>query len=219
MGSYDEEAIGPHLRALRVEPRDISAGSARRHGLGSVDLQALLKRRPRPGRAGDGRRYGSGPARRRLRTASWWPRAALGIEEEVRQGVRVRIGEGFAGRVAAAKRPLFLDQVDETTVSNPILWRRGDPDHARGSPHVGGRVIGVLHVGSLSARPFDERDAAVLGLIADRVGAEVQMRLLDADRDAAEALQRSLVPSVPSDDRRLRVRGPLRARRARRHRR
>ena len=125
-------------------------------------------------------------------------RAALGIEEEVRQGVRVPIGEGFAGRVAAMRRPLFLDQVDEGTVLNPILWRHGIRTMLGVPLVVGDQLIGVLHVGSFSARPFDERDAAVLGLIGERIGTAVRVRLFDADRDAAEAIQRSLVPSAPS---------------------
>jgi phosphoserine phosphatase RsbU/P len=36
-------------------------------------------------------------------------RAALGIEEEVEQGVRIPVGGGFAGRIAAEKRPVILD--------------------------------------------------------------------------------------------------------------
>src|SRR5580700_410263 len=35
-------------------------------------------------------------------------RAARGIEEEVRQGVRIAIGSGFAGRIAAERRPVVL---------------------------------------------------------------------------------------------------------------
>src|SRR5262245_23688332 len=52
-------------------------------------------------------------------------RAACGIEEEVRQGVRIPLGTGFAGRIAATRRAVRLDHVDETTVSNPILWEKG----------------------------------------------------------------------------------------------
>src|SRR4051812_47694219 len=42
-------------------------------------------------------------------------RAARGIEEEVRQGVRIPVGRGFAGSIAAQARPVILDRVDETT--------------------------------------------------------------------------------------------------------
>src|SRR5688572_6838166 len=38
--------------------------------------------------------------------------AAKGIEEEVRQGVRVPLHRGFAGRIAAEGRPVVLDRVD-----------------------------------------------------------------------------------------------------------
>ena len=75
--------------------------------------------------------------------------AAAGLEEEVRQGVRIPVGRGFAGRIAAERRPVILDHVDHTTVLNPILWAKGI--HALlGVPMiVSGDVIGVLHVGSL----------------------------------------------------------------------
>src|ERR1700710_2175788 len=48
-------------------------------------------------------------------------RAACGLEQEGRQAVHVPIGLGFAGRIAASKRPLMLSRVDATTVVNPIL--------------------------------------------------------------------------------------------------
>ncbi|MBV8992950.1 MAG: GAF domain-containing protein [Pseudonocardiales bacterium] len=51
--------------------------------------------------------------------------AARGIEAEVRQGVRIPLGRGFAGRVAAEKKPVILPQVDHTTVLNPILGSTG----------------------------------------------------------------------------------------------
>src|SRR5689334_15033886 len=52
-------------------------------------------------------------------------RAACGLEEEVRQGVRVPVGAGFAGTIAARKEPVILERVDPTTVANPILWEKG----------------------------------------------------------------------------------------------
>jgi signal transduction protein with GAF and PtsI domain len=51
--------------------------------------------------------------------------AAAGLEEEVVQGVRIPVGHGFAGRIAAEHRPVILDRVDHTTVLNPILWAKG----------------------------------------------------------------------------------------------
>ncbi len=86
--------------------------------------------------------------------------AAAGLEEEVRQGVRIPVGRGFAGRIAAEHRPVILDQVDHTTVLNPILWAKGIRA-LMGVPLIaGGRVIGVLHVGSLTAREFTSHRGA-----------------------------------------------------------
>ncbi|WP_344432413.1 GAF domain-containing protein, partial [Amycolatopsis minnesotensis] len=51
--------------------------------------------------------------------------SSSGIEEEVFQGVRLPIGTGFAGTIAATRRPLTVDQVGPGTVLNPLLWERG----------------------------------------------------------------------------------------------
>jgi phosphoserine phosphatase RsbU/P len=122
--------------------------------------------------------------------------AAAGLEEEVRQGVRIPVGRGFAGRIAAEHRPVILDRVDHTTVLNPILLEKGIRS-LMGVPLVaGGRVIGVLHVGSLSGRGFSSEDAEMLQLAADRAAMAVQSMMMHEDRIAVTALQRSLVPST-----------------------
>ena len=122
--------------------------------------------------------------------------AAAGLEEEVRQGVRIPVGQGFAGRIAAEQRPVILDHVDHSSVLNPILLAKGIRS-MMGVPMVaGGRVIGVLHVGSLTPRQFTGDDTELLQLAADRAAVAVQSITAQADRVAAEALQRSLVPSA-----------------------
>ena len=122
--------------------------------------------------------------------------AAAGLEEEVRQGVRIPVGRGFAGRIAAEHRPVILDHVDHTTVLNPILLSKGIHT-LLGVPMVAsGRVIGVMHVGSLAPRQFTSEDAELLQLAADRAATAVQSRALHDDRVAAAALQRSLLPTA-----------------------
>jgi serine phosphatase RsbU (regulator of sigma subunit) len=120
--------------------------------------------------------------------------AAAGLEEEVRQGVRIPVGRGFAGRIAAEHRPVIIDHVDPTTVINPILMEKGIRA-MMGVPLVaGGRVIGVMHVGSLTPRLFTSEDTEMLQLAADRAAMAVHSLLAHDDRIAAEALQRSLLP-------------------------
>jgi serine phosphatase RsbU (regulator of sigma subunit) len=111
--------------------------------------------------------------------------------------VRVPIGQGFAGRVAAAAAPIILDLIDATTVTNPILWEKGIRAMVGVPLLSGGKVIGVMHVGTVGDRRFGEADVEVMQLVAERIAGAVQVRVLEAERDAAEALQRSLVPSAP----------------------
>jgi sigma-B regulation protein RsbU (phosphoserine phosphatase) len=103
-------------------------------------------------------------------------RAALGIEEEVRQGARVRVGRGFAGRVASEGRPIMLSRVDPSTVENPILWQKGIRAMLGVPLQRGSRVLGVLHVGSLVERIFTADDAELLELAGERIAAAMEAR-------------------------------------------
>jgi serine phosphatase RsbU (regulator of sigma subunit) len=121
--------------------------------------------------------------------------AASGLEEEVSQGVRIPVGRGFAGRIAAERRPVILDRVDHGTVLNPLLLQRGIRSLVGVPLLVPGAVLGVLHVGTLRDRVFTADDAALLQLAADRAALAVQSLRAGEDRAAALALQRSLVPT------------------------
>ena len=122
--------------------------------------------------------------------------AASGIEEEVRQGVRIPLGTGFAGRVAESREPVILTTVDHTTVRNPLLVDRGIRSLLGVPLLVGGNVIGVLHVGSLSGRPFGPQDAELLQLAADRAALALHSLKSQDDALAAVALHRSLLPTA-----------------------
>src|SRR4029077_18300726 len=52
-----------------------------------------------------------------------------------------------------------------------------------------------LHVGRLEVRPFDDEDAELLQVVADRIAGAVQTRALAIERAAAVLLERSLLPS------------------------
>lgn len=122
--------------------------------------------------------------------------AARGIEEEVRQGVRIPVGKGFAGRIAAEGRPVVIDEVDHSNVLNPIL-REKDIRSLLGVPLIAeGRTLGVLHVGTLRPRLFTRDDADLLQTAADRIALVTRTHLTDLDRAAASALQRSLMPGA-----------------------
>jgi signal transduction protein with GAF and PtsI domain len=79
--------------------------------------------------------------------------AAKGLEEEVEQGVRIPLGKGFAGRVAAERKPVVIGRVDHRNVLNPILREKGVSSLIGVPLLVRGEVLGVLHVGTLAPRP------------------------------------------------------------------
>jgi signal transduction histidine kinase len=117
-------------------------------------------------------------------------RAALGIEEEVEQGVRVPVGGGFAGRIAAEKRPVILDDVDHAHVLNPLLREKGIKSMLGVPLIVEGEVRGVLHVGSLVHRAFDADEVELLQLVADRAALAIEhARLFEAERAARERIE------------------------------
>jgi len=117
-------------------------------------------------------------------------RAALGIEEEVEQGVRIPVGGGFAGRIAAEKRPVVLDDVDHAHVLNPILRAKGIKSMFGVPLIVEGEVSGVLHVGSLVPRDFRNDEIELLQLVADRAALAIQhARAFEAERFARQRIE------------------------------
>src|SRR3954471_1312624 len=89
-------------------------------------------------------------------------RAAKGLEEEVERRVRIPVGRGFAGRIAAERRPVRIADTSEADIFNPIRREKGLVSLLGVPMLVEGRVVGVLHVGSLRPRAFDEGDADLL---------------------------------------------------------
>jgi sigma-B regulation protein RsbU (phosphoserine phosphatase) len=125
--------------------------------------------------------------------------AAKGLEEEVRRGVRIPLGQGFAGRVAQGRRPVVLADVTPDDVINPILIEKGIRSLLGVPILAAGDVVGVLHVGMLTPYEFATDDIQLLELAADRAGAAGQIRSQKLEQAAALALQRSLLPSTLPD--------------------
>lgn len=122
-------------------------------------------------------------------------RAARGLEEEVRQGVQVPLARGFAGRVAAEVRPIIID-VDHADVVNPILRQKGIRSMLGVPVHVEGRVIGVMHIGTLVRRDFDQDDVTLLQLAADRAARAIDNARISEQRAVTAIMQRTLLPDA-----------------------
>ncbi|MEZ5123982.1 MAG: SpoIIE family protein phosphatase [Solirubrobacterales bacterium] len=123
-------------------------------------------------------------------------RAATGLDRDVATALEVPAGQGVAGRLAVAGRPLILSDLGHEDV---VLDDLREPGRAlAGVPlRVAGETIGVLIVSSRE-RPYNQADLHLLELVADRAGLAIrQAELYDAARAAALSLQRSLLPDVP----------------------
>ena len=120
-------------------------------------------------------------------------RAAVGIEEEVEQGVRIPLGRGFAGRVAAERRPVILPNVDEADIFNPILRQKGIKSLLGVPLLVESRVVGVLHVGTLVPRQFDDADVELLELVAARAAVAIERAQVHDELVLLDQLRRNFV--------------------------
>ena len=131
-------------------------------------------------------------------TSELVPRATEGLEEEIERGVRIPIGQGFAGRVAAERTPIAIVDLSQADIVNPVLRERGIRALLGVPLVVEGAVIGVLHVGSLVPRDFGTADAVVLELAAARAAPAIErarlFAALEGEHRGAVALQRSLLP-------------------------
>ena len=110
---------------------------------------------------------------------------------------RVAAGEGIAGRATQEKRPVFVDDLQARSDIESVVWE----DSVRSVLAVpllvdGGRVIGVLQVGTSEGRTFTSDDAQLLQLAADRLAVAIdRARLNEHAHHIAATLQRSLLPS------------------------
>jgi signal transduction histidine kinase len=120
-------------------------------------------------------------------------KAAKGIEEEVERGVRIPVGKGFAGRIAAERRPVVLDDVDHADVLNPILREKGIKSMAGVPLITHDEVLGVVHVGTLTPRLFRPADVELLEVVAQRAAVAIDRSLAHEQVLRMMQLQRDFI--------------------------
>jgi signal transduction histidine kinase len=123
-------------------------------------------------------------------------RAAVGIEEEVEQGVRIPVGRGFAGRVAAERKPVILDDVAHADVLNPLLREKGIKSLLGVPLLIESRVLGVLHVGTLHPRKFTDDDVELLELVVQRVSLAIERARVNQDALLLDQLKLNFVANA-----------------------
>lgn len=118
------------------------------------------------------------------------PRAAWGLEQDVVGQVRVPLGIGVTGRVAASRKPVVVENVEEVELDDPPLRERGIRSLLGVPIEVEDKLLGVIHVGSLTQRTFTEEDVRLLEFVAGRVAVPIaQAQLYGVQREARRELE------------------------------
>jgi PAS domain S-box-containing protein len=121
--------------------------------------------------------------------------AAKGLEREVELGVRIPVGQGFAGKVASLKSAVKIIDIDTADILNPLLREKGIRSLLGVPLLIEGRVIGVMHTGKFNRYEFTDDDTRLLQLVADRIALAIDnARLFEEERTArreAEAASRA----------------------------
>ena len=120
-------------------------------------------------------------------------RAAKGLEEEVERGTRIPFGKGFAGRIAATRDIVTIEDVDHSYVLNPILSEKGVKSLLGAPLLVGDHVLGVVHVGTLTPRIFTRDDGELLRVVSSRAALAIDRALAYEQVVRLTELQRDFV--------------------------
>jgi L-methionine (R)-S-oxide reductase len=95
--------------------------------------------------------------------------ATVGLEEEIVQQIRIPIGQGIAGKIAASRKPKITHNLLQEEIFSPVLRQKGLRSLVGVPVPVRGKIVGVLHVGSLEQRQFNERDIQQLQVVVHRL--------------------------------------------------
>jgi PAS domain S-box-containing protein len=140
-------------------------------------------------------------------------RAARGRLEQDVGRVRIPVGRGFAGRIAASRAPLVVNDTSafDTYVEYPQLRQKlhsvagvpllvEDPLASEMEGHPVSRLVGVIHVGCTTPRRFTEADVQLLHRAADRIALAIErVRLYAAERHARQRAEEALARALASE--------------------
>jgi len=122
---------------------------------------------------------------------------ALGVMAERDRAFSLRIGEGFAGTIAATKQPMFLSAAHVAPIVRSEFIRQKGIKAMYGVPMIrGADLIGVAHMASLTAHEFAEEDELLFRSVVERVtGVIVQSDLMERER-ASRVFLETLISNI-----------------------
>jgi PAS domain S-box-containing protein len=117
------------------------------------------------------------------------------------ENVRIPIGQGFVGRIAAGRAPLAVDDLSTFPVFYPSFRQR--LSSVVGVPLiVQDRLLGVVHAGSQLSHHFTEQDVHLLQQVADRIALAVdRAQLYESEQQARRDMEAALARARMSEAR------------------
>jgi diguanylate cyclase (GGDEF)-like protein/PAS domain S-box-containing protein len=110
---------------------------------------------------------------------------------------RVTVGTGFAGRIAASRKPLLIADLRDHELSSTALEAAGVRS-VLGVPLLNGdRLLGVMHIGSYERRAFGHQSIAAVQSIADQVSLTVLAIEREQELITSETRFRALFQDAP----------------------
>lgn len=121
-------------------------------------------------------------------------RDAVGVTSERDAGFSLEVGEGFAGSVVARKGPICLRSAETDPLVRSEFLRERGLKALYGVPLMdGSEVIGVAHIGSLTANEFLDEDMFLFRAMANRASQLITENWLKEElRIKAEELNAAL---------------------------
>lgn len=121
-------------------------------------------------------------------------RAAVGLEEALAADFEVPIGEGFAGTIAADRKPRSLRAAYLDPIVRSDVLRAKHIHALYGIPLIqGDELIGVAHMGSLTADEFSEEDRHFFASMTSRATIGIRHHVMQQElADIAEERERAL---------------------------
>ncbi|WP_337907086.1 GAF domain-containing protein [Iningainema tapete] len=120
----------------------------------------------------------------------------IGLEEEITQEVRIPIGKGFAGTIAASNEPIIVNDVSQIEVVSPILRDSGLRSLIGIPLPVKQSKIGVLHVGTTAPKKFTQSDVQQMQRVANLIeGIIADTRVVNNQVSGSELVELSIPTS------------------------
>ncbi|HEX5480524.1 MAG TPA: GAF domain-containing protein, partial [Dehalococcoidia bacterium] len=114
---------------------------------------------------------------------------SAGVREQVDEHPLIPVGHGFAGRVAAERRPIAVEDLQGIEVVSSLMRQR--MASIMGVPLIyRDQLVGVFTAATIERRRFTEDEVRLFGLVADRMARAIDhARLFDDMHQASDDLR------------------------------